>query len=114
MRGPQAALEFAGDHSRKQRAAVLDFDDLLFTCRDVLRAYPPVRAAASERFSRILVDEFQDTDPVRAEIAFLLSSTADEAETWSKRRLKAPANPSKRLARAQAGGPRKSLRPKRR
>jgi CRISPR-associated exonuclease Cas4 len=72
----------------KQRAAVLDFDDLLFTCRDVLRAYPPVRAAASERFSRILVDEFQDTDPVQAEIVFLLSSTADEAEIWSKRRLK--------------------------
>jgi CRISPR-associated exonuclease Cas4 len=72
----------------KQRAAVLDFDDLLFTCRDVLRAYPLVRTAAAERMSRILVDEFQDTDPVQAEIIFLLSTTKDEAETWYKRRLK--------------------------
>ena len=47
-----------------------------------MRTYLQVRAAASERFSRILVDEFQDTDPVQAEIVFLLSSTADEAETW--------------------------------
>ena len=30
----------------KGRAAVMDFDDLLFTCREVLRQYPEVRAAA--------------------------------------------------------------------
>lgn len=72
----------------KRRAAVLDFDDLLFTCRHVLRAHPWVRAAASERFSRILVDEFQDTDPVQAEIIFLLCGTADGTEGWHERRLK--------------------------
>jgi CRISPR-associated exonuclease Cas4 len=72
----------------KKRAAVLDFDDLLFTCRDVLRAHPWVRTAAGERFSRILVDEFQDTDPVQAEIIFLLCGTADGTESWHKRRLK--------------------------
>jgi CRISPR-associated exonuclease Cas4 len=72
----------------KRRAAVLDFDDLLFTCRDVLRAYPQVLAGAADRFSRILVDEFQDTDPVQAEIIFLLSSTNDQAETWYERRLR--------------------------
>jgi CRISPR-associated exonuclease Cas4 len=71
----------------KKRAAVLDFDDLLFTCRDVLRAYPQVRAAAAERFSRVLVDEFQDTDPVQAEIMFLLCGSGDGAEVWYRRRL---------------------------
>ena len=71
----------------KKRAAVLDFDDLLFTCRDVLRAYPQVRAAAAERFSRILVDEFQDTDPVQAEIVFLLCGSGDDAELWYRRQL---------------------------
>lgn len=70
----------------KRRAAVLDFDDLLFTCRDVLRGYPSVRKAAAERYSHILVDEFQDTDPVQAEIIFLLS-TEQEPEIWHKRRL---------------------------
>lgn len=71
----------------KKRAAVLDFDDLLFTCRDVLRAYPRVRAAAAERFSRILLDEFQDTDPVQAEIMFLLCGSGDDAEIWYRRKL---------------------------
>jgi CRISPR-associated exonuclease Cas4 len=71
----------------KKRAAVLDFDDLVFTCRDVLRAYPQVRAAAAERFSRILVDEFQDTDPVQAEIMFLLCGSGDDAEIWYSRKL---------------------------
>ena len=60
----------------KRRAAVMDFDDLLFTCREVLRRYPEVRTAAGERFSRILVDEFQDTDPVQAEILFLWATRA--------------------------------------
>lgn len=71
----------------KKRAAVLDFDDLLFTCRDVLSSYPLVRASAGRRFSRILVDEFQDTDPVQAEILFLLCGMADDAPAWHERRL---------------------------
>jgi CRISPR-associated exonuclease Cas4 len=72
----------------KKRAAVLDFDDLLFTCRDVLRNYPVVRTTAGERFSRILVDEFQDTDPVQAEIIFLLCSADDQAQSWHLRSLR--------------------------
>src|SRR5436190_22696927 len=78
----------SGYEAFKKRAAVLDFDDLLFTCRDVLRAHPWVCAAAGERFSRILVDEFQDTDPVQAEIIFLLCGAAHGTESWHERRLK--------------------------
>ncbi|MCP1758711.1 MULTISPECIES: UvrD-helicase domain-containing protein [Bradyrhizobium] len=72
----------------KRRAAVLDFDDLLFTCRDVLRDHPSVRTTAAERFSRLLVDEFQDTDPVQAEIIFLLCGTAEDDRTWHARSLR--------------------------
>jgi CRISPR-associated exonuclease Cas4 len=72
----------------KRRAAVMDFDDLLFTCREVLRQYPEVRAAAGERFSRILVDEFQDTDPVQAEILFLLAGTDGSTAGWQERPLR--------------------------
>jgi CRISPR-associated exonuclease Cas4 len=72
----------------KRRAAVLDFDDLLFTCRDVLRNFPVVRTTAGERFSRILVDEFQDTDPVQAEIMFLLCGTGDHEQAWHLRSLR--------------------------
>ena len=72
----------------KRRAAVMDFDDLLFTCREVLRRYPEVRAAAGEHFSRILVDEFQDTDPVQAEILFLLAGSDGSDGAWQERRLR--------------------------
>jgi CRISPR-associated exonuclease Cas4 len=72
----------------KKRAAVLDLDDLLFTCRDVLRNYQVVRTNAGGRFSRILVDEFQDTDPVQAEIMFLLCSPDDQAQSWHLRSLR--------------------------
>src|SRR5262249_14593590 len=72
----------------KRRAAVMDFDDLLFTCREVLRRNPEVRAAGGERFLRILVDEFQDTDPVQAEILFLLVGTDGSASRWHERRMR--------------------------
>ncbi|UWU76604.1 UvrD-helicase domain-containing protein [Bradyrhizobium huanghuaihaiense] len=72
----------------KRRAAVLDFDDLLFTCRDVLCDYQVVRNTASERFSRILVDEFQDTDPVQAQIMFLLCGSGEESTAWHLRSLR--------------------------
>jgi CRISPR-associated exonuclease Cas4 len=72
----------------KRRAAVLDFDDLLYTCRQVLRDFPVVRNTVGERFSRILVDEFQDTDPVQAEIIFLVCSSAADAMTWHRRSMR--------------------------
>jgi CRISPR-associated exonuclease Cas4 len=71
----------------KREAAVLDFDDLLYTSRDVLRKNEKVRAAASERFRRILIDEFQDTDPIQSEIVFLLTSAGETRGRWDERRL---------------------------
>jgi CRISPR-associated exonuclease Cas4 len=72
----------------RRNAAVLDFDDLLYVAREVLTAHKEVRAAASTRFARILVDEFQDTDRIQAEIIFLLTSDNATAETpWHERAL---------------------------
>lgn len=71
----------------KRHAAVLDFDDLLLSTQALLRTHEPIRQAASDRYTRILVDEFQDTDPVQAEILFRIASTADAASTWQERRL---------------------------
>src|SRR5277367_2757418 len=49
-----------------------------------VRDSPAVRAELQDRFTHIFVDEFQDTDPLQAEIILLLSS-ADAAETnWLK------------------------------
>ena len=56
----------------KRSAALLDFDDLIFAARDLLRDHDDVRRALRGRFSRVLVDEFQDTDPLQTEIFWRL------------------------------------------
>jgi ATP-dependent helicase/nuclease subunit A len=61
---------------RKRTAGALDFLDLLIKARDLLRDAPEVRARFQERFRVILVDEFQDTDPLQAELLLLLASDA--------------------------------------
>ena len=58
--------------SYKRSAALLDFDDLIFAARDLLRDHEDVRRALAERFAHVLVDEFQDTDPIQAEIFWRL------------------------------------------
>jgi ATP-dependent exoDNAse (exonuclease V) beta subunit len=57
---------------RKHDAALLDFDDLLLKTRNLLRDNLEVRRELQSRFKFILVDEFQDTDPVQTEIVTLL------------------------------------------
>ncbi len=56
----------------KQAAALLDFDDLLYTARDLLAGHEEVRQALARRFRHVLVDEFQDTDPLQIEILWQL------------------------------------------
>jgi ATP-dependent helicase/nuclease subunit A len=64
----------------KAKAGALDFLDLLLKTRDLIRDNPEVRASFQLRFKRIFVDEFQDTDPLQAEILLLLAA-GDPAET---------------------------------
>jgi ATP-dependent helicase/nuclease subunit A len=61
---------------RKQRAGVVDFLDLLIRARDLVRNVPQVRRQFQQRFRFILVDEFQDTDPLQADLLWMLA--ADE------------------------------------
>ncbi len=49
-----------------------DFDSLLVVTRDLLRDYPEVRRAIQRRIRVLIVDEFQDVDPVQRDIAMLL------------------------------------------
>lgn len=66
-----AAAEFAA--SRRSAESKLDFTDLLIKTRDLLRDHEDVRRFFARRFARILVDEFQDTDPLQCEILFYLA-----------------------------------------
>ena len=56
----------------KRAAALLDFDDLLYTARDLLAKNEDVRQALAKRFRHVLVDEFQDTDPLQIDILWRL------------------------------------------
>ena len=58
--------------SYKRSAALLDFDDLIFAARDLLCNHDNVCRALAERFAHVLVDEFQDTDPIQTEIFWRL------------------------------------------
>ncbi|MBN2184516.1 MAG: UvrD-helicase domain-containing protein [Candidatus Krumholzibacteriota bacterium] len=59
--------------ARKQKESLLDFDDLLIYTRKLLDDNA-ARESLRERYRYILVDEFQDTDPLQAEIIILLAS----------------------------------------
>ena len=89
------ALAVAADFARTAAAAqteagVLDFDDLLGRARDLLAGAPGadpaevarVRGSFQRRYRYLLVDEFQDTDPLQAEIAFLLAEREPTARSW--------------------------------
>ncbi len=56
-----------------------DFESLLVVTRDLLRDHPDVRQAVQRRIRLLVVDEFQDVDPVQRDIAMLLGGldTAD-------------------------------------
>ena len=52
----------------KAQVGGLDFDDLELRARDLLREHPTVAARIRGRYACILVDEFQDTNPVQLEL----------------------------------------------
>jgi DNA helicase II / ATP-dependent DNA helicase PcrA len=62
---------FAEYDARKARQAVLDYDDLLLFFRGLL-VDPHEGPRVRERFEKVLVDEYQDTNAVQAEIVRLL------------------------------------------
>jgi DNA helicase-2/ATP-dependent DNA helicase PcrA len=58
---------------RKRELNSLDFDDLLFYWKTLLREHPEVRGRYGEQFRHILVDEYQDTNRIQADIIDLLA-----------------------------------------
>ncbi len=58
--------------ARKNDEEVLDFDDLLLGARNLLRDHPDVRRRVQSGIDLLMVDEFQDTDPIQFEIVQML------------------------------------------
>ena len=70
---------------QRKAEGVASFDDLLVWTRDLLRDDATARRHFQEMYSHILIDEFQDTDPLQAEIAFYLAAKPDaniDAKPW--------------------------------
>jgi ATP-dependent helicase/nuclease subunit A len=66
----------------------LGFDDLLRGARDLLARHPAVRRELKERYGAVLVDEFQDTDPLQGEMLLFLAEGPDSAaDRWNDVRL---------------------------
>ena len=74
---------------RRRRQGRLVFHDLLVQARNLLR-HPDrgaaVRRALRQRYQRLLIDEFQDTDPIQVELALLIAcddpGEADGPPSW--------------------------------
>ncbi len=73
----------------RRAAGALEFHDLLVLTRKVLsdpEQGPTVRAALHQRYRRLLLDEFQDTDPIQIELAVRIAAldpATAEADRWA-------------------------------
>ncbi len=66
----------------KARHRAVDQVDLLLSLRDLLRDDRAVRGELQRLFRHVFVDEFQDTDPLQAEIVLYLCEKAPVATRW--------------------------------
>ena len=83
-----ATFTLSAAEERRARGR-LEFHDLLVRARQVLRHDthgPAVRAALRDHYRCLLIDEFQDTDPIQVELAALLGcgDPAPAAARWAE------------------------------
>ncbi|MGJ7921578.1 UvrD-helicase domain-containing protein [Neobacillus sp. LXY-4] len=66
----------------KSERSLLNFQDLLLNAAHLLKENPPVRKYFQEKYKVLLIDEFQDTDPIQAELMFFLVSENIHEKNW--------------------------------
>ena len=71
------AQAYAMYQSRLREANALDFDDLIMTTVNVLRAFPDVAEHYRRRFRHVLVDEYQDTSHAQYSLVRELVGTSE-------------------------------------
>jgi ATP-dependent helicase/nuclease subunit A len=70
------------------RVGLISFDGLLARARALVRDHAPVREQLKRRFQAILIDEFQDTDPIQYEILiYLAEEIGAQATNWKDVKL---------------------------
>ena len=71
----------------RRAAGRLEFHDLLVLARQLLADHPHVRGALHQRYTRILLDEFQDTDPIQLELALRITAEPEDQDAdWARLR----------------------------
>ena len=65
---------YASYAARCFKNGAMDFDDLLFKMHELLQNFPEVLHKYQHKFKYILIDEYQDTNPVQYQIAKLLAA----------------------------------------
>ena len=68
----------------RRRAVTLNYNDLLQYAANLLRDNQEVRAALQDKYRWLFVDEFQDTDPIQAEVILLLAAAAGTERDWTR------------------------------
>ncbi|NDD16579.1 MAG: ATP-dependent DNA helicase [Chitinophagia bacterium] len=71
---PAIAEIYASYAARCFKNGAMDFDDLLFKMHELLQNFPEVLHKYQHKFKYILIDEYQDTNPVQSQIAKLLAA----------------------------------------
>ena len=71
---PAIADIYASYVARCFKNGAMDFDDLLFKMHELLRDFPEVLHKYQHKFQYLLIDEYQDTNPVQYQIAKLLAA----------------------------------------
>ncbi len=66
----------------KQKRGKLNYQDLLMFSARLLRDKPRVRTYFRKRVTHLFVDEFQDTDPIQAEVMLLLTASDPNQTDW--------------------------------
>lgn len=74
---PEFEYIFMAYSQEMKRLRLVDFDDMVLLCRDLLVSRPETLRMWQERFQYILVDEFQDICPLQYEVVRLLSKPQD-------------------------------------
>ncbi|SDI52825.1 UvrD-helicase domain-containing protein [Natribacillus halophilus] len=76
----QGAMEWY--ERAKQKKAMLNYQDLLLKTKKLLQSHVHVRIDLQRKYRFLFVDEFQDTDPIQAEIMFLLTAEDPSMNDW--------------------------------
>jgi ATP-dependent helicase/nuclease subunit A len=68
----------------RRRAVTLNYGDLLQYAATLLRDNLEVREALQRKYRWLFVDEFQDTDPIQAEVILLLAGAPSPERDWTR------------------------------